>query len=289
MVPAADVSWLVALLGPQLAAADRRRRLQLGLDDELSQRALRAMRSLLGSSGPLTRAELVAHLARRGIKIDPKTNATAHLCFYAAAQGLLCRGPERPGDEPTYVLLEEWIGKEHRRRPKDALAELAQRYLAAYGPARPEDFAAWAGIAIAQARHGFDLVASHLVGVEVSGRRQWMLAAAARMAPPDGRPRKHPAVRLLGAFDPYLLGYAGRELALSPRFAKRVQAGGGWIHPVVIVDGRVVATWRQRRTAAGLAVELQPFEALDHNLTPLLEAETRDLGRYLQVDATLAG
>src|SRR5260370_31575814 len=32
MVPAEDVGWMVALLGPIFAAAGRRRRLQLGLD-----------------------------------------------------------------------------------------------------------------------------------------------------------------------------------------------------------------------------------------------------------------
>jgi len=88
MLPAEDVSWLVGLLGPALAAGDRRRRLQLGLDDTLLERAIRATRSALAAHGPLTRGELMRELAQKGVRVDPRTNAAAHLCFYAAARGL---------------------------------------------------------------------------------------------------------------------------------------------------------------------------------------------------------
>lgn len=288
MAAAEDVTWLVGLLGPQIAAADRRRRLQLGLDDDLSDRALRAIGSILTASGPLTRAELVAQLARRGVKIDPSTNAAAHLCSYAAARGLICRGPDREDDEPTYVLLDEWIDRRRKTGPKDAPAELARRYLAAYGPAGPEDFAAWAGMTVVQARQAFTALASHLLEVEVAGQPSWMLATARRQLDAlDGR-RRRPSVRLLGAFDPYLLGYRSRDLALAPRFAKRIQAGGGWIHPAVTVDGLVVGTWRQQRRGPQLAIQIQPLEPVDRRLAPVLETEASDLGRFLGTPAALA-
>jgi len=158
----------------------------------------------------------------------------------------------------------------------------------AYGPAHPADYAAWAGIPLVQARQGFELVAAHLVEVDVAGRPQWMLASAYRETETRDRGRdRQPSVRLVGAFDPYLLGYASRDFALSPRFARRIQAGGGWIHPAVLVDGRILGTWRQRRTAAGLAIELDPFKPLDRSLRPLLEAEVSDLGRFVGAPAVL--
>lgn len=277
MLVAEDVTWLVGLLGPQIAAADSRRRRQLGLDDDLGQRALRAIPQIL-SNGPITRVDLVADLDRRGIRIDQTTNAAAHLCLYAAALGLICRGPDQEDGEPTYVLLDDWLGSRRRRHPKDPLAELATRYLAAHGPADPHDLAAWAGISFGQARRAFHLNASRLTEVEVAGRPQWVLAGAAE---PDGPRGRKPEVRLLGAFDPYLLGYADRDLALSPRFASRIQAGGGWIHPALTVDGFVMGTWRQRRSGAGISVELEPFEPLDRRLAPLLQAEIGDLIRFL--------
>src|SRR5262245_17519662 len=57
MVPAEDVGWLVALLGPIFMARDRRRRQQLGLDDELCARALQAIQEILTQEAALTRAE----------------------------------------------------------------------------------------------------------------------------------------------------------------------------------------------------------------------------------------
>jgi len=282
MLPAEDVGWLVGLLGPDLAAGDRRRRLQLGLDDHLLERAIPAIRSALAAHGPFTRAELMATLAQKRVTVDPKTNAAAHLCFYAAARGLICRGPDRADDEPTYVLFEDWVSK-RPPTPKDRLAELATRYVGAYGPADVRDFATWAGIPMADARQGFERIQDGLVEIDVSGKPAWMLAGTDRAARVSG-----PCVRLLGAFDAYLLGYARRDLALSPTFARRIQAGGGWIHQALVVDGRVVGTWRLQRTAGGLAVTVEPFEAIPRNVQPRLEGEAQDVGRFFGLNVQFA-
>jgi hypothetical protein len=108
-----------------------------------------------------------------------------------------------------------------------------------------------------------------------------------------------PVVRLLPRFDDYLLGWRGRDLILDRRFARRVQAGGGWIHAAVVVDGRVAGTWRSQRASrrqAGpgppglpdqLAVVIEPFERLGPKVLPGLEAEAADLGRFLGVEVSL--
>jgi Winged helix DNA-binding domain len=284
MVAAEDVGWLVALLGPAFAAANRRRRLQLGLDDDQSARGLRAIGKAL-AGGPLPRGELVSRLAGEGVVLDPRSQAPAHLVGYAAMQGLVCRGPDLGHDEPTYVLLDDWLGgRPPALEPDAALAELTRRYLGAHAPATPADLAAWAGIAAGRARRGFQLVAGELVEVEAAGAPAWTLAGG---TPP--RPwRGGPCVRLLYRFDDYLLGWRGRDLVLSPRFARRIQAGGGWIHPAVVVDGRVVGTWRLAAKAGDrLTVTVEPFEPLDGAL-PGLEAEAADLGRFLAATAALS-
>ena len=285
MVAAEDAGWLVALLGPGFAAGNRRRRHQLGLDDRLCERALETLPAVL-AGGPLSRADLVRALAARGVEIPPKGQAPAHLVGYAAMRGLVCRGPDLDGDDPSYVLLEEWVGARPTRDPEDALAELARRYLAGHGPAAPEDLAAWSGLALGRARHAFRLAGDGLEEVELDGRPLWMPAGA-----PVPRSRAAaPVVRLLGRFDDYLLGWKGRDLILDPRFAGRIQAGGGWIHPAVVVDGRVAGTWRARRTGDRLDVTVEPFGGrLPPGTRPGLEAEVADLGRFLAVEARLLG
>ncbi|HEX8134099.1 MAG TPA: winged helix DNA-binding domain-containing protein [Actinomycetes bacterium] len=283
MVAAEDAGWLVALLGPGFAAANRRRRRQLGLDDDTCDRGLRAIGKVL-AGGPLPRGELVSGIAREGVVVDPRSQAPAHLVAYAAMRGLVCRGPDLDGDEPTYVLLEDWLGTRSRSLdPEAALAELTRRYLGAHGPAAPADLAAWAGIAAGQARRGFELVAGELVEVRAAGAPAWALRGAT--LPRQGRGR--PSVRLLYRFDDYLLGWRGRDLILEARFARRIHAGGGWIHPAVVVDGRVVGTWRLTSGGGRLAVAVEPFQPLDGAL-PGLEAETADLGGFLGATATLS-
>jgi hypothetical protein len=101
-----------------------------------------------------------------------------------------------------------------------------------------------------------------------------------------------PSVRLLGAFDTYLLGYRGRDPALAPAHAKRIQAGGGIIHPAVLVDGRVAGTWRLRRDGrpapGAVTIAVEPFVPLDPALRPAIEADAADIGRFLGVPAQLS-
>jgi hypothetical protein len=283
MVATEDVGWLVGLLGPVFAAADRRRRLQLGLDDALCERALAALPAVL-AAGPLPRAELVRGLAAEGVRIDPAGQAPAHLVGYAAMGGLVCRGPDLDGDQASYVLLEDWVDAGRSLAPDDPLAELARRYLGGHGPAGPEDLAAWSGLPAGRARQAFELVAGELRELEVDGRRLWAPADAPVGARSGGG---DPVVRLLGRFDDYLLGWRGRDLVLDARFARRV-AAGGWVHPAVVVDGRVAGTWRARRAGGRLEVAVEPFAGrLPKGTGAALEAEAADLGRFLGVETRL--
>jgi hypothetical protein len=283
MVAAEDAGWLVALLGPVFAAAGRRRRLQLGLDERVCERALAALPAVL-ADGPLSRADLVRGLAAAGVRIEPTGQAPAHLVAYAAMRGLVCRGPDLDGDEPSYVPMAEWAGAGRALGPDDALAELARRYLGGHGPAGPEDLAAWSGLPLGRARRAFELVAGELGEVELDGRRLWAPAGAVAARPRAGRP----VVRLLGRFDDYLLGWRGRDLILEARFARRINAGGGWVHPALVVDGRVVGTWRARRDGGRLDIAVEPFQGrLPDAVGPGLEAEAADLGRFLAAEPRL--
>ncbi|MBM7770392.1 hypothetical protein JOD54_000596 [Actinokineospora baliensis] len=212
MVAASDAGWLVSLLGPRFAHAYRGRRHSLGLDDALAE----AGAEIIATEQPHSRAELVALLAGNGIDLDPKTQAPAHLISYAAMTGRIRRGPDRSDTEPTYVRFDPGPPVDEPR----AIERLADRYRAGYGPATAEDFAAWSGLPLGKARAGF-------------GDRD-----------PEPVADPGPTTRLLGHFDAYLLGYRSRDGIVPPEFAKSVQAGGGFVMPVVLRDGVVVGTWR---------------------------------------------
>ena len=273
-VPAGDVRWLLALLRPARSSG-RTRRLALGLDDHLLDTALPIAVELL-AAGPLTRSELADRLRAAGVPLGPG-QAPAHLLSVAAREGLVCRGPDRDG-EPTYVRLSDWLAGAEPVEPverDDALARLARRYLTGHGPAGAADLAAWSGLPLRDARTGLGALAAagEVEGVRIGG-------APAYWLPGEPSPEDR-TVRLVPAFDEYLLGYRGRALALDAAHAHRIQAGGGIVHPAVLLGGRIIGTWRQRRGDGGLIVAVEPFRRLPRGTRAALAAEAADVGRFL--------
>ncbi len=274
LVAAEDVGWMLGLLGPIFAAAGRRRRIALGLTDDLCERSLAQLPAILAERGPLERGEIVERLAARGVTIDAAGQAPAHLLAYAALRGVVCR--IGPAAAPRYASLEAWLGRAPAARdPDDALAELARRHLGAHGPATADDLAAWSGIGLRRARRALGLLTGELRPVQTATGAAWMLAGSSPRSPP----RRRPHVALLGHFDPYLLGYADRDLVLDRRFAARIQAGGGFVQPAMLADGRVVGTWR--RPSRGTRLELQPFAALPEEVRARFDREAADVTRFL--------
>jgi len=249
MVAADDLRPFLSVLGPVNLAAGRRRREQLGLTEALCARAVDALQEVLAGGRALTRAEIVAELADHGVVIDLKTQQPPHLLAFAANSALICRGPDAVRDEPTYVLLDEWLKPSDAASPdrERALHQLAERYFTAYGPATTLDLATWSGLPAADANAAFDLVRDSLDEVGYDNHRLFV-PRGAEPAPPE---QPH---RLLARFDPYLLGHRSRELILDPAFAKLVNAGGGMIAQTMLNAGRVVGTWKSGR--------LEPFEEL---------------------------
>jgi DNA glycosylase AlkZ-like len=274
MLAAGDVRWVTALLGPVFARAGRRRREQLGLDEATCQRAFAVVEQALRGGEPLTRADLVARIREHGIAIDPATQAPPHLLGYAANSGLICRGPDAARNEPAYVLLEEYVPATRPMTRPDALAELARRYLAGYGPATAADFRAWSGLPAAEAKEAFAALSGEAAEVTAAGERMLVLKDA------DLCPLAVPA-RLLGHFDALLLGYRDRDFVLDPAHARRVQAGGGFIHPTVLVNGEVAGTWSLDRKGSKALAVVSPFGVLPPGSRDALAAEAADLARFL--------
>ncbi len=266
-------------------AGGQRRRAELGLDEDTCARGIHIIRNVLANLGPLTRAELVEQLAFHGIQLVGQ--ARPYLLQRAALEGIICFGPDR-GAEPTYVLLSDWIGQEHREQALSEVAahtELTRRYLKVYGPATPKDQAAWSGMPLSKIRAAWQHIADQLIEVEVAGSPSWMLKSCAAWL---DEPLEHaPIVRLLPHFDTYLLGYQGRDLSVPPQYAKRINAGGGMLHPTVLVDGRVMGTWKSKRQKNHLDVLVEPFDPLTPEVLAGLETEVTDLARFLEVQATL--
>ncbi len=283
LVATEDVHWLLDLLAPTMIRQSRRRSAQLGLSEETYGHAVDAIREVLGAEGPLIRSVLAEKLARRDIPVAGQ--AIASIVRRAALERIVCLGPDQ-GAEPTYVLFDEWVTADSFTLDKEtALGRLVLRYLAAFGPAGVEDFAAWSGLGIRESRSGFATVADRLVELHYGDVRVWMpRESGAASVGERGDPAR---AILLSAFDQTMLGYRDRSWIVPPEYDREVNRGGGMIRPVVLVDGIAAGIWRLVRRTRGVTVEVTPFEPLEPATILALEEEGRDLSRFLDVTVRL--
>lgn len=262
LVRSEDYPWLQRLTtGPQEKAIVRRLG-QLGVEPRLADRGVAAIERTITASGPLTRDGLVEPLERVGI--PPKGQALPHVIGLAATRGLIVRGPVA-GAKQAYVLVRDWLGEPGPVDRDKALAELARRFLAGHGPADERDLAKWAGLPLRDVRAGLGAIASQL-----DERDDGLLDLTRRDEPAD-----LPPPRLLGPFDPVLLGWVNRDFLLG-KHAKRITVGG-LFNPFALVRGQAVGVWKLPQGR----VELEPFGRLRRAEREALEADAAEVKSFL--------
>ncbi|MFE3809506.1 DNA glycosylase AlkZ-like family protein, partial [Streptomyces sp. NPDC059131] len=87
-------------------------------------------------------------------------------------------------------------------------------------------------------------------------------------------------VRLLPAYDGFLLGYRSRAFAVPDGFERQVWPGGGQIRPTVIADGLAVATWSRGRSTQG-GVRREAFTALSAPTEAAIERDAVEVAAFL--------
>jgi Winged helix DNA-binding domain len=271
-----DVRWLLDVFGPAINQLDASRRRNLGLDDGTCKRGLAVIRTAL-TGGPMARRQIRERLVSAGVLEEPVGQTLVHLLFHAAALGVICSGP-RMGRDDSFVLLDDWVPKTKGPAGDAALAELARRYFAAYGPAGAADFAAWSGLRQTMIRTAMAAISSELVEFPGSIPGLWTLGPAADVS---SIPR--PDVRLLGHFDTYLLGYRRREhLGGADAEAWIHDGGGGWIRPVICVDGWIAGGWRLDQARGEVEIKVMPFDRISRRADPAIGREVASIGQFLE-------
>lgn len=162
---------------------------------------------------------------------------------------------------------------------KDPGAELARRFLRAYGPARPKLFADWAGLATAHAKSLWER-AGDLVDVELDGTKAWALAED---EPALAAKAKVGGVRLLANLDPLNAG-RDRELLVPDAAMRRriwkVLGGPG----TVLVRGEVGGLWRSSKKGRRLLVTVEPLGQLSRGAMDELAAEAERIAPFRGAD-----
>jgi hypothetical protein len=236
----------------------------------------------------LLREELADEVARRVGEWarEPLSSGWGYLLGPAVAAGRLCHGPPR-GTRITFVRADQWIGSWVERDPAQALADVARRFLAAYGPARPRDFREWftsRHFGPNDARELFAQLA--LAEVKVEGTPTSWLADEEPVAPV-------PTVRLLPEYDVYVMGFREREQLVPPEVREQVAAHGKGRYegpagtPFLLVDGVCAGIWSRKKSARKVELTVVPARKLTRGEKAGVEAEAERIGAFLGVEPVL--
>jgi hypothetical protein len=274
LIRSEDYWWLHRLtVRPQFETGCRRILARSGVRDAGVERGVAAVGRALAAGAPLTREQLREHIVRSGL--PAQGNVSLHILAIASARGIAVRGPVA-GAQHAYVNVRDWLGEPPPEPDPDvALGWLARRYLAGHGPASDRDLAKWAGLPLGPARRGLAHISAELAD------RPDGLAQLATAKPDHGAELPRP--RLLGGFDPVLLGWASRTPILGEH--QQIVTVNGLFRPFALVDGRAAGVWGM----AGGQLSFEWFGDLPEQVALGLADEASDVRRFLAAGPGLAG
>lgn len=203
-----------------------------------------------------------------------------HFCVrILTLEQVLCFAPREDNTAP-FVLLEKWLEDSSGpppvasspQEPAAARAELLRRYLRCYGPSTRADFASWLGIRSTEAEPWWEAIGEEVVEVDF-GRRTWMLGTDLESLKSATMPR---GVRLLPPRDAYTQ-MRDRQILVEDRYRSAVWKTVG--DPgAVLVDGRIVGTWRARKKGTKLRVVISMFKTASASVRSDLAVEAEAIG-----------
>ena len=234
------------------------------------------------AAGPLKRRELTERVLSLNI-VGNKGRTWFEQSAWGVArlailEGSVCYGPHQ-GPEVTFIRTDQWLPRKQEIPEDEARKILLRRYLTAFGPATFSDFSRWTGFSMDEVQAIRKSLDEELADVSVGNMRGALLRRDCRAALHSHLDA--PIVRLLPAFDPYLLGHAEKEHVVDARWYQRVYHAQWWISPVVLVNGRAVGTWSYGGRRKKLSLDIKLFEKVPKKVQTRIDQETARLKSFL--------
>ena len=244
---------------------------------EATVSALAALGSATGAELARDEPRLRAQLVYAADKsYGGPVNVTTRLLTLLSAEGLIVRGRPRGGWTSSQFT---WSAAPDQPRPPAALsipaarAELARRWLHAFGPGPRADLQWWTGWTAGQVKQALDQL--EIAEVDLDGTPGVMLAADQ-----DAPPAAEPWAALLPALDPTAMGWRDRAWYVGEHAPALFDRSGN-IGPTAWWDGRIVGGWAQR-TDGEIAVRL--LEDAGSGASAAIAAEAQLLREWIGAD-----
>ena len=144
-----------------------------------------------------------------------------------------------PSGTYRYAAADSWLpGGLGDLDPREAAADLADRWLRRFGPATTTDLQWWMGWTMARTKQA--LADSGAVEADLEGGPAWLAIND------EPSPQPEPWVAVLPGLDPTTMGWKQREWHLPDGAAESFDSNGNG-GPTLWVDGRIVGAWAQTR------------------------------------------
>ncbi|KZM74746.1 winged helix DNA-binding domain-containing protein [Nocardia terpenica] len=205
--------------------------------------------ALLRGRGELTTREIAAEIpvlqkqlaVSAGKSYESRRSLAVEVAFAMAADGHIVRAGRRGG----------WTSTQHAWAAAPALpqipvrearAELARRWLTAFGPGTVADLKWWTGWTVTDTRKAL----RDSTAIEVSLESEPGYALESHLEPFES---PEPAAVLLPALDPTPMGWRNRDFYLDRAHVPALFDRMGNIGPTIWWNGRIVGGWAQRRNS----------------------------------------
>jgi hypothetical protein len=238
----------------------------------LLHRSNETIAKALGGGHYQTRPELGTVLAEVGIQAEGQR--LAYMLMRAELDGLICSGPRR-AKQFTYGLMDERAPQAISLPRDEALAKLTECYFASHGPASAQDFAAWSGLTLADAKIGLEMVKISLVQETIQDKTYWYT--------PDNTIINDPpsTAHLLPTYDEYAIVMRDGSLIYDPAHQ------GDWrdlpFFGLSVIDGIVVGNWRRTFKNKAVTIESAPFRPFTDTEKGAFTAAAERFGVFLEM------
>jgi hypothetical protein len=289
LLAASELPLYVAARDWQLTASWSNYFAEFGLTTAAQQEAFLSAIPHVLEQGPLTRPQLAdavaSHTGMAQARDFMLSESWGTPLKPSAYRGDLCFGPGQ-GKTVTFMNPRGSIREWQPIEPQLALAELARRYLRAYGPATSDDFRFWWGCGKTLAKSLFQSIAEELEEVEVERWRAFALRATVPLIQ-SVEPVKQ--IRLLPLFDAYTIGAAPRgcEPLLAASYKSQVFNQQGWTFAVILVNGSIQGVWDYTIRRSHIVVKVNLFCSSTTAIRKGIAAEAERLSHLFEKEIVL--
>lgn len=250
-VAAEDIHWMFDLSSPRIRPVYLSYYKMNRIEESHIRKTNRIIEKALIDHNHLTKTEITEVLQAEGIDTDPYI--ISQILSRAEIDGIICNGRIKEKKQ-TFALLHEWAPKTNTLSKEEALEKLARKFFTSHAPATLQDFIWWSGLLASDCKKALELIKDNFISEEFNGKTFRMKNDLT--LPPESKD----SALLLPQFDELVVSYKDRSEMIEDEHYGKVMTKNGLFSPTVMLNGKIIGSWRKVMNKKKPEVEISFFE-----------------------------